>query len=383
MNLVKHFKKTRAYTLSLVEGLSPEVLMAQPAEFTSPAKWHLAHTSWFFERLILQKFQPGYQEFDPGFNFLFNSYYQGLGARLERKDRGQITSPNWENVLTYRQHVDQSVLRLLADGLSAEQEALMELGLQHEMQHQELLLSDLKYILGQQPFKEALPNFKPTASPPKREPQWLNLEGGLSKLGHSGEGFGFDNEKPLHTTYLQDYSLQQSLVNNADWREFVEAGAYHDFKYWHDEGWQWVQNQKIEAPLFWFKQEDNWWEYTLGGFKPLDLERPVAHISYFEAFAFAQWKGLRLPTEAEWEHAADELNWGERWEWTESAYLPYPGYQRYQAEAGEYNAKFMVNQMVLRGASIFTPPAQKRKTYRNFFHAHERWQCIGLRLAKN
>jgi ergothioneine biosynthesis protein EgtB len=382
MNIWQRYLATRQNTVQLVKGLSPDELSAQPAPFVSPPKWHLGHTTWFFETLLLKKWHSRYPVFDKQFTTLFNSYYQSLGEPLEREKRGTLTTASLEKILRYRQRVDQAIMQCRALAPAAEFFDTLALGLEHEMQHQELLRADVKYILNQTTEKKAHKAGLPPETP-SAEANWIHYPGGLVKIGHADKSFGFDNEKPRHPVYLAPFSISSQLVSNRQWLEFIKAKGYQKSEYWHAEGWDWLQSENIQAPLYWQQKNEQWWEYTLAGFKPLDEEKPVGHISYYEAAAFAQWQEARLPTEAEWETAAPNLNWGQRWEWTESAYLPYPGYKRYLGPAQEYNAKFMVNQMVLRGASAFTPADQKRPTYRNFFHAPERWQYTGLRLAKN
>jgi ergothioneine biosynthesis protein EgtB len=260
--------------------------------------------------------------------------------------------------------------------------ALIELGLNHEQQHQELLLTDIKYILGHNPLFPCYTNNNLTENPEYFKEGFIKLPEGLYDIGHSGESFCFDNELGNHKVFLPEYSISTSLVTNSEYLEFINAGGYHDFKYWHSEGWDWVKNNQIEAPLYWYKIDNLWRSYTLDGLSPIKPDSPVSHISFYEATAYAQWKGMRLATEFEWEAAARQFKWGDRWEWTQSAYLPYPGFRKADGAIGEYNGKFMVNQMVLRGASEFTSPGHSRITYRNFFHPHLRWQLTGIRLAK-
>ena len=381
-NTVQRYLEIRRYTLQLMAPLQAEDYVAQPVVDVSPPKWNLGHTTWFFEAMVLSRFVDTYQEYNDKFSYYFNSYYEGLGNRLERESRGVLTRPPLEEVLRYRSYVDEHIERLLSEEPQSEALWLIELGLQHEQQHQELFLTDFKYILGVQAFS---PVFKPdfTEGSAEKDTGWLKIEEGLYDIGYDGNGFCYDNEQGHHKQYLENYAIRKNLVTNAEWLEFMEDDAYGNFRLWHAEGWDWVKSEKVEAPLYWQKTSDGWQHFTLAGLKPLKLDHPVAHISLYEAAAFCAWKGWRLPSEAEWESAADKFNWGQRWEWTNSAYLPYPRYQPWQGAAAEYNGKFMINQMVLRGASIATSPEHSRKTYRNFFHPHLRWQFTGLRPAKS
>lgn len=380
--LLHLFQKTRAKTESLCEPLEIEDYIPQPVDFASPPKWHLSHSTWFFEEMILKKFLPDYQIFNPHFGFLFNSYYQTLGERAIRTERGTITRPTVAEVYEYRKYVDQNIEKLLQNNSTPDLEELIILGINHEQQHQELLITDLKHTFSYNPiypvYKE---NFNLTAQ--KNEDQgWLKVPEGIYQIGFEGEGFHFDNEKGRHKVFLHDFEISKSLVTNAEFLEFMEAGGYEKFEYWLDEGWSWVTENQIKSPLYWKKIEEKWYSYTLEGLKPIEPTHLLTHVSFYEAQAFATWKGCRLPTEFEWEVAADQLKWGKRWEWTYSAYLPYPKFQIAEGAVGEYNGKFMVSQMVLRGASTATSKGHERKTYRNFFHPKYRWQITGIRLAK-
>ena len=380
--ILQLFQKTRAATVSLCEPLQTEDYIPQPVDFASPPKWHLSHSTWFFEEMILKKFVPDYKIFDPHFSFLFNSYYHTVGERAIRTERGTITRPTVKEVYQYRQYVDDQMEILLRNPASPDLEELIILGINHEQQHQELLITDLKHTFSYNPiypvYKE---NFNLTAQQNEEE-GWLKISEGIYEIGFEGEGFHFDNEKGRHLVFLHDFEISKSLVTNGDFIEFMEAGGYENFKFWLDEGWSWVTENNIKSPLYWKKIDRKWYSYTLEGLKPIELHDILTHISFYEAQAFATWKGLRLPTEFEWEAAADQLNWGKRWEWTYSAYLPYPRFQIAEGAVGEYNGKFMVSQMVLRGSSTATPEGHERKTYRNFFHPKHRWQITGIRLAK-
>ena len=380
--LLQLFQNTRAHSIALCEPLHIEDYLPQPVDFASPPKWHLSHSTWFFEEMVLKKFATDYKIFNPHFSFLFNSYYQTVGERAIRTERGTITRPTVAEVYEYRKYVDAHIERLLQNAISPELEELIILGVNHEQQHQELLITDLKHTFSYNPihpvYKE---NFNLTAQNNEEE-GWLQISEGIYEIGFEGEGFHFDNEKGRHKVFLHDFQISKSLVTNADFLKFMEAGGYDNFKFWLDEGWNWVNENQIKSPLYWTKIDGDWHSFTLDGLKPIEPDHILTHISFYEAQAFATWKGLRLPTEFEWEAAADQLNWGKRWEWTYSAYLPYPNFQIAEGAVGEYNGKFMVSQMVLRGASTATPKGHERKTYRNFFHPKHRWQVTGIRLAK-
>lgn len=381
MTLNDRYKEIRAYTEKLMMPLSVEDHLSQPIVDVSPPKWHLGHTTWFFETFILKKFKPDYQEFDADFNFLFNSYYESVGDRLLRDMRGTMTRPALEKVYVYRKYVDLEIIQFLKGQPDPEALQLLELGLNHEQQHQELFLTDFKYILSVQPF---FPVYDESFVEGKTEQvkSSITIQEGIYKIGHKGSNFCFDNELSRHKVYLNSFQISPRLVTNGEWVDFIENGGYSNFKYWHAEGWDWVKREKINAPLYWHHIDGKWKRFSLAGLEEINHSEPVAHISYYEAYAFAEWSGNRLPTEFEWEAASDQFNWGQRWEWTESAYLPYPGFSKAEGAVGEYNGKFMVGQMVLRGASVATSHDHSRKTYRNFFHPHLRWQFTGLRLVK-
>lgn len=380
--LLQLFHKTRAATAALCEPLEIEDYIPQPVDFASPPKWHLSHSTWFFEEMILKKFVSNYEVFNPHFGFLFNSYYQTLGERAIRTERGTITRPTVKEVYEYRNYVDQQIEKLLQAEANEELEELMILGINHEQQHQELLITDLKHTFSYNPlFPVYKEGFNLTAQE-NTEQGWVKVSEGIYNIGFEGEGFHFDNEKGRHQVFLHEFEICKALVTNAEFIEFIDAGGYDDFKFWLDEGWNWVAENKVQAPLYWKKIDDQWFSFTLEGLKPIEPNHILTHISFYEAQAFATWKGLRLPTEFEWEAAADRLDWGKRWEWTYSSYLPYPKFKIASGAVGEYNGKFMIGQMVLRGASTATPKGHERKTYRNFFHPKYRWQITGIRLAK-
>jgi ergothioneine biosynthesis protein EgtB len=380
MNLAGKYKEVRSASEEICNPLKTEDYVVQPIADVSPPKWHLAHTTWFFETLILKPFLKGYKEFDPNFSYVFNSYYESIGARVIRNARGSLSRPTVDEVYTYRDYIDNSMHKLLNENLSHELEELVILGLNHEQQHQELLWTDIKFILGNNPLFPVYKKMESKEEQLLRE-QYIKLEKGLYEIGYRGNSFCYDNELGPHCVYLQDFEISNKLVTNEEFLEFINAGGYNNFIYWHSDGWDWIKNSMAEAPLYWHKNDGNWHQYTLSGPQPVSPEEPVSHINYYEAAAYAAWKGKRLPTEFEWEAAANKFSWGKRWEWTESAYLPYPGFKKASGTVGEYNGKFMVNQKVLRGASEFTPAGHSRITYRNFFQPHHRWQNTGIRLA--
>ena len=380
--ILQLFKNTRSQSIALCEPLEIEDYISQPVDFASPPKWHLSHSTWFFEEMILKKFVPNYEVFNPHFGFLFNSYYQTLGDRAVRTERGTITRPTVAEVYEYRKYVDQHLESLLETNSSPELKELIILGINHEQQHQELLITDLKHTFSYNPifpiYKEG---FNLTAQENSEE-GWLKMKEGIYEIGYNGQDFHFDNEKGRHKVFLPDFEISKALVTNGEYLEFMEAGGYENFKLWLDEGWTWAIENNIKSPLYWKKIEGKWFSYTLEGLKPIEPNHQLAHISFYEAQAFASWKGLRLPTEFEWEASCEQFEWGNRWEWTYSAYLPYPNFKIADGAVGEYNGKFMIGQMILRGASTATPKGHERKTYRNFFHPKHRWQITGIRLAK-
>ncbi len=360
--------------------------MVQPVVDVSPPKWHIGHVTWFFETFVLKPNVKDYKEFNSQYNYVFNSYYENAGARVIRTDRGNLSRPTVEEIYKYRKHVDDAMNQFLQRPVEKEVEEIIVLGFNHEQQHQELLLTDIKYILGNNPlfpaYKEVIDS-KPT----KKENSYLaddfiKMNEGIYEIGFEGEGFCFDNELKRHRVFLDDFSIAKNLVTNKEYLEFINAGGYKNFNYWHSDGWTWVKENHVEAPMYWHLIDGKWYNYTLEGLRQIEMGEPVCHISFYEAAAYASWKGMRLPTEFEWEAASGKFDWGRRWEWTESAYLPYPGFSKAPGAIGEYNGKFMVNQKVLRGASDVTSPGHSRKTYRNFFQPNLRWQYTGIRLAQ-
>ena len=414
-DLAERYIQVRRTTERLCAPLATEDYVVQAMPDVSPTKWHLAHVTWFFETFVLVPHLPGYRPVDSRYRVLFNSYYNGVGDQHARPHRGHLSRPTVAEVYAYRSHVDQAMAELL-EGLEhdghphreTDLAGLITLGLNHEQQHQELLLTDIKYNLGSNPLR---PRYHTRALPVPATPPaplgWHELEGGLRTVGHDGHGFAFDNEGPRHRTYLAPYRLGTRLVTNGEWREFVADGGYRDPALWLSEGWLAARERGWQAPLYWEEIDGAWWLYTLSGLAPLPEYAPVAHVSYFEADAYARWRGARLPTEHEWECAAeaeavegnlqeaaryepapsavppDQLAqlFGDVWEWTGSAYAPYPGFRPLGGTLGEYNGKFMVNQMVLRGGSCATPRSHLRASYRNFFPPDARWQFSGVRLA--
>ncbi|HEV2976388.1 MAG TPA: ergothioneine biosynthesis protein EgtB [Casimicrobiaceae bacterium] len=408
--LASRFRALRAATIALAAPLSAEDCTIQSMPDASPVKWHLAHTSWFFETFVLEPYLPGYRPFDAAFRVLFNSYYNAVGAKHPRAERGLLSRPSLADIYAYRAHVDQAVEDLLArSAAEPRSHELLELGFQHEQQHQELILTDILHLLSRNPLKPAYAparGAEECAPAPPRE--WIAFAGGVVEIGHAGAGFAFDNETPRHRQYLDPFALASRPVTNAEYAAFVADGGYRRPELWLSDGWDWLHANRIAAPLYW-EDDGGWQAFTLHGMLPLEGAAPVCHVSLFEADAYAHWAGARLPTEAEWEIAAAGVPvsghfiesgvlrprpavrteqalaqlFGDVWEWTQSAYAPYPGYHPAAGAIGEYNGKFMCNQYVLRGGSCATPRAHVRASYRNFFPASARWQFSGFRLARD
>jgi ergothioneine biosynthesis protein EgtB len=403
--LSARFARTRALSLELSARLSDADATVQSMPDASPAKWHLAHTTWFFETFVLRD-RPGYRLHDPRWSFLFNSYYEAEGERHARAARGMLTRPTLDDVRAYRAHVDAAMMDVLPD-LDEDARALVELGCHHEQQHQELLLTDILHLFAQNPLEPALWPRVPSPSREARALGWTEHGGGVVEIGHSGEDFAFDCERPRHAVLLQPFALADRAVTNGEWTAFMADGGYRTSTLWLSDGWAWVQANGIAAPLYWQEQDGDWTRFGLDGRHPVDPAAPVTHVSFYEADAYAAWAGARLPTEAEWEAAAAEVDaaaghqldmagaveplltvegramFGDGWEWTGSAYRPYPGFRAAPGAVGEYNGKFMSGQFVLRGASCATPRGHSRASYRNFFHPHQRWQFTGVRLAQD
>jgi len=415
MTLADRYSETRALSRALVAPLSDADATIQPNPDASPAKWHLAHTTWFFETFVLRDHVPGYAAFDDRFAFLFNSYYEAEGARHARDRRGMLSRPTLDRVLDWRAHVDAALLDALP-ALDPAVLSLVDLGIHHEQQHQELLLTDILATFAENPIDPAVWAHPRPAPAPIPEPlRWIEGRQGVVEIGHRGDGFAFDCEGPRHSVFLAPHALADRLITNSEWQAFIDDGGYTDASLWLSDGWAWVKRERVEAPLYWHHDggegpNRKWLAFALDGLHPLHPAAAVTHISYYEADAFARWAGARLPTEAEWESAAEGYDatagnqldtagpvrpralsrstsprqmFGDVWQWTASAYLPYPGFQPAPGAVGEYNGKFMSGQFVLRGASCATPRGHSRATYRNFFYPHQRWQFTGLRLAKD
>ena len=381
----ERYQAIRDHTERLASGLTAEDQCVQSMPDASPAKWHRAHTTWFFEQFVLCPYAPGYQPFDEAFRYLFNSYYEAVGARHPRPRRGLLTRPSAGQVSAYRAFVDAAMETCLS-WLPPEAADLVELGLQHEQQHQELLMTDMLHAFAQNPLLPAmLPDWREPAT--AANTHFVPFDAGITQIGHATDGFCFDNETPAHSVLLADYALASHLVRNRDWLAFMEAGGYRTPALWMSEGWDAVREEAWTAPLYWQGGDGDWRQMGPGGLAKLEPDAPVRHISWYEADAFARWSGARLPTEAEWEAACGSSDLhemtGHVWQWTSSAYSPYPGFHPVSGAVGEYNGKFMINQMVLRGGSLATPPGHARPSYRNFFHPNKRWQFTGLRLARD
>ncbi len=415
--LIERFQGVRDFTSSLASGLAPEDCVVQSMPDVSPAKWHLAHTTWFFETFIVKKWVPGYRSSVPEYAYLFNSYYNAAGDMHRRDLRGLISRPTVEETHRYRESIDDYVRQLLASantGLLDELAPLIELGIHHEQQHQELFVTDIKHVFAQNPL---YPVFRQSArnTGSAKPIEFIEFDKAMILIGHSGSSFSYDNEGPQHQALVGPFALASRPVTNGEFRAFIEAGGYSRPEYWLSLGWTTVNEQRWTAPLYWTKRDGAWWHYTLSGFREVSDSEPVTHLSYFEADAYANWAGARLPTEFEWEYASAQYPvqgnfvdsgafhpqplgaghllsvekknlqqmFGDVWEWTRSSYSPYPGYRAAPGALGEYNGKFMCNQYVLRGGSCATSQTHMRRTYRNFFQPEKRWQFTGLRLAKD
>jgi ergothioneine biosynthesis protein EgtB len=403
------FFATRKLSLTIAEPLSPEDMTVQPMDDASPTKWHLAHTTWFFETFILTPHLNGYRPFDDNFTYCFNSYYETVGPRHARPKRGLLTRPTADEVFAYRRYVDEALRELFASGDAAKPSiaTLLDLGRNHEQQHQELMLSDILALFAANPLR---PHYRTgrTRAPLARTSamNWRTYEGGMAEIGHAGEGFAFDNEGPRHQMFVQPFRIADRLVTNGEWLEFMADGGYRTPILWLADGWSVVQRDGWQAPLYWEERDGAWMQMSLDGLLPIDPGAPVVHVSYYDADAFARWAGKRLPTEFEWEVASRDAGGlvntmgsgalrplpagagdglmqmqGDVWQWTMSSYQPYPRFRPAKGAVGEYNGKFMVSQQVLRGASCITPDNHSRNTYRNFFYPWQRWQFAGLRLA--
>jgi ergothioneine biosynthesis protein EgtB len=402
--LRERYREIRRTTLELTRPFSAEDQMLQSMPDASPAKWHLAHTTWFFETFILSPHVRGYQPFDSRYQYLFNSYYKQLGSHPYRGARGLMSRPSLNEIHAYRSHVDDAMLRHL-ESVNEQTAALIELGLNHEQQHQELILTDIKHALWSMPLRPERVS-QPRAVSITLPLQWMNFEGGIHQIGHAGTGFAFDNEGPRHGVLLRVFRIASRLVTNAEYLQFMNEGGYRRPELWLSDGWDTVCSQGWNSPLYWEESDGRWFEFTFAGMKELDPASPVCHVSYYEADAYARWSKARLPLEEEWEVAAAQAPstgtfledgsfhpqpargkglqqiFGDVWEWTSSPYMAYPGFEPAKGLIGEYNGKFMCNQFVLRGGSCATPSSHIRATYRNFFPPHARWQFMGIRLAK-
>lgn len=408
--LGERLAQTRQTSLSLVAPLSAEDMVVQAMDDASPAKWHLAHTTWFFEAFLLSQYGTSYTPFSDDFAYCFNSYYEGKGERHPRAFRGLLTRPGADEVMAYRAHVDAALSKFMASG-DVDETALdiVELGINHEQQHQELLLTDILFLFSCQPLRPAYRQAGITEADKAYSAEYIAFDGGVVQVGHDSSGFAYDNEGPRHDALIHPFALADRCVTKGEWLEFMDDGGYQRHEHWLMDGWTTVNSEGWCAPLYWEECDGEWLQMSLSGLRPVDPAAPVTHVSYYEADAFARWAGKRLPTEFEWEHAASGLAeegrtlggdalrpspaaqpdgtlqqmFGDVWEWTQSHYSPYPGYRPPEGAVGEYNSKFMCSQFVLKGGSCVTPDGHVRRTYRNFFYPHQRWQFKGLRLAED
>ena len=411
-SLLKSYKNVRSFSHKLAKPLSTEDYVVQSMPDVSPTKWHLAHTSWFFEEFVLSKTINKYKSLHPQYNFLFNSYYVQVGERHSRPKRGLISRPTVDEVYKYREYVDKNMLKLFKtlDNKKFKKIAeIIEIGIHHEQQHQELIVTDIKHVLSENPLFPVYKKSNGNASKKSPGLNWVDFDGGIHTIGNNGNNFGYDNEFPVHKTYVEPFSLASRLVTNGEYLEFIKDGGYSKAKLWLSDGWNTVSSNNWEAPLYWIRNGSGWNYFTLGGLRKIDLNQPVCHLSFYEAEAYSRWAGARLPSEFEWEIASgtSSINgnfvesgkfhpetvkenngslsqmYGDVWEWTRSPYSPYPGYNPPPGALGEYNGKFMCNQIVLRGGSCATSKSHIRNSYRNFFPPDSRWQFMGLRLAKD
>lgn len=411
VHLASSFVSTRQLSMEIIEPLSEEDCQIQSMPDASPSKWHLAHTSWFFETFILKKFVQGYQSFNPHYEELFNSYYNAVGKQFNRPQRGMLSRPSLSEIVQYRQHVEAAIQKFVpSDGCTIAALELLEIGIQHEKQHQELMLTDIQHGLFQNSILPAYASDIQAQESNAAPMSWIEFEGGLKEIGAGTEGYAFDNERPQHSYYLKPFKLASRTVTNTEYLDFIQSGGYRESQHWLADGWAWVQESNVDSPLYWRcsgENKDQWYQFGLAGEVPLNGEQPVCHLNYFEASAYAAWAGKRLPTEFEWEHASAKSQdspsyldlsklrpeiasragltqmFGNIWEWTSSSYSAYPGFQPFGGDAGEYNGKFMSGQFVLRGGSCVSPENHIRASYRNFFYPHQSWQYSGIRLAED